>query len=79
MPPVSMVTVPVFSKRSAAPRSRVPALIVVPPAKVVLALRVSVPVPSLTKAPVPETTESIVVSAASPEVMMPLLTIVPLL
>ena len=37
------------------------------------------PVPFLTKAPVPETTESSVVLAAVPEVMTPLSTIVPLL
>ena len=45
----------------------------------VAALSVRVPVPSLTKAPEPETSESIVVSVASPEVMTPLLTMVPLL
>ena len=42
-------------------------------------MSVRVPVASLTKAPVPETIESSVVAVERPEVMTPLLTIVPLL
>ena len=42
-------------------------------------MRVRVPAPSLMKAPEPETTESRLVAVARPEVMTPLLTIVPLL
>src|SRR5260370_37971550 len=54
--------------RPATPSASVPALIVVPPVKLLVPLRVSVPLPCLISPPVPEIALASVVSLPSPAV-----------
>src|SRR5260370_9755056 len=72
--PFTVTAPPTSARRGppATPSASVPALIVVPPVKLLVPLRVSVPLPCLISPPVPEIALASVVSLPSPAVSVPL-------